>query len=434
MTTSATLRLRGAIAPLLLLLLPLPLPAPALAQSESPAGDSAATGTLIGWVTDDSRCTPVAGAEVSVGPQLAARTDASGRFTIREVPAGTHTVHVRRQGYAPAETTGVEVPAGSANDVGVALSRLEVDAAADASPDAPAEPPRVTWEPRRPKQGTLFTVIVHDTTRRWSAELAGEPLHFASGRQGTARAIAAVPISTADSVLLSLGPRTENGAGRRDTIAIPVARGEYALEKLRVAPRFGSEPDAALAERLARESKLARDVACRSRGTPRLWRPPFARPRPGRVTSGFGRGREYNGVVQSRHMGTDLAGAVGAPIRAMNRGVVALVGDFYLGGRVVYVDHGAGLVSAYLHMSKPEVAVGDTVARGQVIGRVGATGRVTGPHLHWIVRYGVVTVDPMSLFDLYGAGPDSSAARRSASRRSARSGRSSSPSTRPRDH
>jgi hypothetical protein len=404
MTTSATTRLPGAIA----LLLPLLLPSPALAQSAPLSGDSVSTGTLIGWVTDDSRCTPVAGAQVSVGPQLDATTDASGRFTIRQVPAGAHTVRVRRQGYAPAETTDVDVPAGSANDVGIALERLAHVGGPGESSDSLTEPPRVTWEPRRPKQGTLFTVVVHDTTRRWVAEVAGEPLHFVASRQGTATAIAAVPISAADSVLLSLGPRTESGAGRRDTIAVPVARGEYALEKLRVAPRFGTEPDAALAERLARESKLARDVACRSRGTPRLWRPPFVRPRPGRVTSGFGRGREYNGVVQSRHMGTDLAGAVGAPIRATNRGVVALVGDFYLGGRIVYVDHGAGLVSAYLHMSKAEVAVGDTVARGQVIGRVGATGRVTGPHLHWIVRYGVVTVDPMSVFGveqgLAGAG------------------------------
>jgi murein DD-endopeptidase MepM/ murein hydrolase activator NlpD len=86
----------------------------------------------------------------------------------------------------------------------------------------------------------------------------------------------------------------------------------------------------------------------------------------------------------------------------MDRGVVALVGRFYLGGNVVYVDHGAGLVSAYLHLSRASVAAGDTVRAGQVIGQVGATGRVTGPHLHWVVRYGAVSVDPMSLFALRG--------------------------------
>ena len=74
--------------------------------------------------------------------------------------------------------------------------------------------------------------------------------------------------------------------------------------------------------------------------------------------------------------------------------------EFFLGGKVVYVDHGEGLVTAYLHLSKHRVAVGDTVERGMVLGQVGATGRVTGPHLHFIARYGAVTVDPHSVFEL----------------------------------
>ena len=101
-------------------------------------------------------------------------------------------------------------------------------------------------------------------------------------------------------------------------------------------------------------------------------------------------------------MGTDFRGAVGAPVEAPARGVVALVDRFHLGGNVVYLDHGAGLVTAYLHLSETLVEQGDTVAPGEIIGRVGATGRVTGPHLHWIVRYGGVTVDPLSLLELAG--------------------------------
>ena len=120
-------------------------------------------------------------------------------------------------------------------------------------------------------------------------------------------------------------------------------------------------------------------------------------PRPSRITSGFGSGRTFNGAVTSRHMGTDYAGAVGAPVRAVNRGVVRLVDAFYLGGNVVYIDHGEGLVTAYLHLSRQRVAEGDTVTRGQIIGNVGATGRVTGPHLHLITRFGMVTVDPLSV-------------------------------------
>jgi murein DD-endopeptidase MepM/ murein hydrolase activator NlpD len=115
----------------------------------------------------------------------------------------------------------------------------------------------------------------------------------------------------------------------------------------------------------------------------------------------------YNGEVKSRHTGTDFAGAVGAPVSAAGRGVVALVADFYLAGRAVYIDHGAGLVTAYFHLSRADVAQGDTVAAGQRIGAVGQSGRVTGPHLHWVARYGIISVDPMSLLELETAVTDS---------------------------
>ena len=116
--------------------------------------------------------------------------------------------------------------------------------------------------------------------------------------------------------------------------------------------------------------------------------------------SGFGTGRTFNGEVTSRHLGVDFRGATGTPIRAANRGVVVLVDTFFLGGRVVYLDHGGGVTTGYLHLSKALVAVGDTVARGQTIGLVGATGRVTGPHLHWTARYGAITVNPLDLLKL----------------------------------
>ena len=136
------------------------------------------------------------------------------------------------------------------------------------------------------------------------------------------------------------------------------------------------------------------------------------------MTSPFGTARVLNGEVESRHLGTDFAGAVGAPVRAANAGVVALAGHFYLAGNVVYVDHGEGLVTGYFHLSRVEVAQGDTVTRGQIIGRVGRSGRVTGPHLHWIARYGRITVDPMSLLRaivclaLLGASVDAFAAKK----------------------
>jgi murein DD-endopeptidase MepM/ murein hydrolase activator NlpD len=170
------------------------------------------------------------------------------------------------------------------------------------------------------------------------------------------------------------------------------------MERLSVAPKFSAPPDSALQARMRREADMAAVVSRNAHVTPRLWSKPFVVPRESRTTSGFGGGRTFNGTVTSRHMGIDYAGAVGTPVRATNRGVVRLVNAFYLGGNVIYIDHGEGIVTAYLHLSKQLVAVGDTVQQGGVIGHVGATGRVTGPHLHFIARYGGITVNPASLY------------------------------------
>jgi murein DD-endopeptidase MepM/ murein hydrolase activator NlpD len=150
---------------------------------------------------------------------------------------------------------------------------------------------------------------------------------------------------------------------------------------------------------VAREGALALAVGRRSHESPPRWTAPFQRPRASAITSRFGTGRTFNGQVTSRHLGVDFRGAVGTPVRASNRAVVALVDTFFLGGRVVYLDHGGGLTTGYLHLSRVLVAPGDTVARGQTIGHVGATGRVTGPHLHWTARYGAVTVNPLDLLE-----------------------------------
>jgi murein DD-endopeptidase MepM/ murein hydrolase activator NlpD len=254
---------------------------------------------------------------------------------------------------------------------------------------------RITWSPETPVQGTLFRLRVDPAgdDARLSGSAAGEPLHF-SRTGGGWEALAAAPLDRGAhvDVVVEIADAAATDTVR---VRVPVAPGSYALEKLTVAPRFSATPDSALEARMARERERALAVSRASHTTPRLWQD-VRKPRDARMTSAFGSGREFNGKVQSRHTGTDFAGAVGAPIRAAARGVVALVDTFYLAGKVIYVDHGEGLVSAYFHLSRPDVAVGDTVAAGQVIGRVGATGRVTGPHLHWVVRYGAISVDPLS--------------------------------------
>ena len=259
----------------------------------------------------------------------------------------------------------------------------------------------ISYDPGTPARGALFQVRVIGVpvAAQLTGTFAGEALHFvsASGRLS----FAAVPIESADSLDIVVSC-TLGGAVHRLTSRVVPTSGNYPIEKLRVAPAFGRPPDSATAARTARESRRAAAVAENSHATPRLWDSTFLLPRESRITSGFGGGREFNGTITSRHMGTDFAGATGAPVRAANRGVVRIVDAFFYGGNVVYIDHGSGLSSAYLHLSEQLVAVGDTVTRGQTIGRVGATGRVTGPHLHFIVRYGAVTVDPLSLFALAG--------------------------------
>ena len=127
---------------------------------------------------------------------------------------------------------------------------------------------------------------------------------------------------------------------------------------------------------MTRENERALAVGRRSHEAPPRWSAPFQRPRASAISSAFGSGRTFNGQVTSRHLGVDFRGALGAPIRAANAGVVVLIDTFFLGGRVVYIDHGGGLTTGYLHLSRALVEVGDTVKRGQVIGLVGATGRV----------------------------------------------------------
>lgn len=260
----------------------------------------------------------------------------------------------------------------------------------------------IQWVPSSPKQGSLVRFAVRPDSipieRIW-ARMAGQPLHFERGTDGAFHAIGAVPVDARDSVALTVTVHYEAVEPVRFTRYIPVTDGGFTVERLRVAPRFSQRPDSALRERIRREQAQAYAVARNSHRRPRLWRGPFVRPVDGRITSPFGRGREFNGELQSRHMGVDLHGTTGAPIHATARGIVALVGDFYYAGNVVYIDHGGGLVTAYLHMSEVAVAQGDTVGRGQLIGRVGATGRVTGPHLHWIARYGTVSFNALDLLE-----------------------------------
>jgi murein DD-endopeptidase MepM/ murein hydrolase activator NlpD len=262
----------------------------------------------------------------------------------------------------------------------------------------------VSWEPATLSQGTLVRLGVRPAPSRpgvgevttVTATLAGEPVHFHLGEDGLYLALAGLPFGAESRLPLLIHIRREHWTDTL-TVNLPVAAGRYPSERLTVAPRFGREPDRATAARIKRENGLAREVGRHSHETPRLWEPLFILPGAGALTARFGTARSFNGRIQSRHMGTDFAGRVGDPVRAPSTGVVALIDHFYLAGTVLYLDHGEGLTTGYFHLSEVDVAPGDTVRAGQVIARVGQSGRVTGPHLHWVMRYGTISVDPLSL-------------------------------------
>ena len=267
-----------------------------------------------------------------------------------------------------------------------------------------AQPPRptVTWAPARPVQGSL--IVFRARAARGDTSLvglkalfAGEPLHFKRDSTGTFVAYGGVPVEARGSLELPLVLERSGEPTDSMVLRIPVVGAAFGKEEQSVDPSFTTPPDSALAARVAREAAAIREAWKETHHTPRLWTLPFARPRPSRITSVFGTGRDFNGTIQSRHLGVDFDGSVGSTIRAANAGVVTLVGDFYFSGNLVVISHGDGIATAYLHMSRVLVKVGDTVTRGQLIGLVGATGRVTGPHLHWIAKYGAISVNPMSL-------------------------------------
>ncbi|HXV91104.1 MAG TPA: M23 family metallopeptidase [Gemmatimonadales bacterium] len=265
-----------------------------------------------------------------------------------------------------------------------------------------AQDPTASWSPATPLQGSLVRVAVPaaalpDDTTTPAGSLAGEPLHFGRDAAGGWTALAAVPLAATDSVVLWLRGPGGDSVGLR----VPVALRPTGVDRLTIDSTFTQPLDSALAERVRRETARVVASLWSSHERPRLWTEPFRPPRPTRVTSPFGRGRSYNAAdVRGRHRGTDFAGDRGDPVRAANRGVVVLADTLFFAGRSIYVDHGAGVVTAYLHLDRSSVAEGDTVARGQVIGRVGATGRVTGPHLHWAAFFGRVVFDPLDLLAL----------------------------------
>ena len=243
---------------------------------------------------------------------------------------------------------------------GVVLLELETDPA--------SSEPSATW------QGKAVRFWREDSQGPWRA-LLGIDL---DQRPGDARVV------------------LERGLDRTCGVVLSIKAGTFQEDRLSVPQRFVelSPQDQA---RAARET--ARLAVVFAALTPeRLWQGPFHLPiEDGKTSSSFGRRRILNGRPRSPHTGVDIGAPSGTPVRAMQRGHVVLDADLFFSGRTVILDHGLGLFSFYGHLSESKVQPGRVVEASDVIGLVGATGRVTAPHLHWAVRLGDARVDGLDL-------------------------------------
>lgn len=188
----------------------------------------------------------------------------------------------------------------------------------------------------------------------------------------------------------------------RMTAPLVIVPGQYASEALKVAPRT-IQPPASELRRIREEQKEVGRIY--GVITPKIyWNGPFQLPIESVVTSHYGSYRVYNGQKQSPHLGMDLRAKVGTPIKTPAAGKVVLAKDLFFTGWTVIVDHGYGMFSVFAHMSKLAVRVGDELQTGQKLGLSGATGRVSGPHLHWGAVIQRVKVDPELLILADGMG------------------------------
>ncbi|HQQ72053.1 MAG TPA: peptidoglycan DD-metalloendopeptidase family protein, partial [Alicycliphilus sp.] len=226
--------------------------------------------------------------------------------------------------------------------------------------------------------------------------LAGDISVLVLGDSSAWTAIVGIPLSA--PVGQAQIPVQGQGNAPARHIAYRVAAKRYSEQRLKVAPRTVdlSPQDQA---RYERERQHQQQVMATFSTPPRAEDLAMHQPVPGRRSSSFGLRRVFNGQARNPHSGMDIAAATGTPVVAPMAGRVIDVGDYFFNGGTVWLDHGGGLLSMYCHLSGVDCQPGEPIAAGQAFCRVGATGRVTGPHLHWGVMLNRTMVDPALFLD-----------------------------------
>jgi murein DD-endopeptidase MepM/ murein hydrolase activator NlpD len=258
----------------------------------------------------------------------------------------------------------------------------------------------VVWSPAEPRPGDVLLVRIADAPDDLAVEWDGRSLPLFR-LAGGAAALVGLDLETKPGRVAWRVSRPAADGGRTTVRAgsLRIHPRTFETEQLTLpSPQVDLDAETLArvkAERAELETALAGGVA------ERLWRGAFLTPvESTRPTGRFGARRIINGQPRSPHTGYDWGAPVGTPVVATNAGRVVLVAEHFFSGRLVVLDHGLGLYTHYYHLDATVVAVGERVARGQLIGRVGATGRVTGPHLHFAVSLGGARVDPLTLLGL----------------------------------
>lgn len=253
----------------------------------------------------------------------------------------------------------------------------------------------VSFSPATPQPGDVARVDIGGakTDEPMTATVFGQELRFHyDDAQQKWRALVGIDLDTKPGAYRMRIQR--NGGTMQTTRTLRIAPKKFRVRRLRVPGGFVNPPAEAL-EQIARDSAAL--AAAYARGTPRKWIGTFVLPVDGTPTSNFGTRSYYNGVPRSPHAGVDFVGDTGTPVRASNHGEVVIASAMYFTGNTIVIDHGDRLFSVFAHLSEFRVKPGDTIEPTMIVGLVGATGRVTGPHLHWSVRLNGARVDPLSL-------------------------------------
>jgi len=260
---------------------------------------------------------------------------------------------------------------------------------------------KIGWHPAQVRIGDVAWMEIHGVPENAVLEgsLGGRPLSFFSYAGGRA-SLVGIDVETKPGLqpwrlavmMPSDPPQTIEGR-------LKIHQRDFPVQRLTL-PKKMVDLNPETERRVAAEADQLRTLY-RTVTPERFWRGRFTRPVGGTEPgTGFGSRRVINGQPKAPHTGIDFGADTGTPVVAVNDGRVALVADFFFPGRLVVIDHGLGLYTLYFHLQEATVTDGERVSRGQPIGAVGATGRATGPHLHFGAHVGAARIDPATLFEL----------------------------------